>query len=113
MNRVVEQAHSYLAESAAESGTDVLILELIREVENLEQWAEIERQRRDQAHQALDKVLSKLSFVCSIFTPDVKSSDGTVHTLRDEVKLGHYEAMRSFLQRDVQELATAKKELSS
>lgn len=99
-SKIVEQAREYLAHNAAESGADVVIRELIDEVERMARWAEVEAARRDQAMASLDKVLAQLSFVSSCFgPPDVRGPDGKVYSLKDEVKLQHFEAVRAHLHR--------------
>ncbi len=99
MSKIVEQAREYLANNAAESGSDVLIAELCDEVCRMKRWAEIEAARSDQAIAALDKVVAKLAFVSSVFTPDVTMPDGKTHTLKDEIKLQLFEEMRRHLQK--------------
>ena len=105
-SKIVEQAREYLAANAAESGADVLIAELCDEVGRMAQWAEIEAARRTQAMEALDKVLRQLTFVSSCFgPPDVKGPDGKMYTLKDEIKLEHFEAVRNHIHREGLKLA--------
>jgi hypothetical protein len=100
-SRIVEQAREYLAANAAESGADVLISELCDEVERMARWAEVEVARRTQAMESLDKVIRQLSFVSSCFgPPDVKGPDGKMYTLKDELKLQHFEAVRNHIHRE-------------
>lgn len=102
MSEIVRQAREYLAQNAAESGADVLIAELCDEVERMKRWAEIAAARRDQAMESLDKVIRQLSFVSSCFgPPDVKGPDGQTYTLKDEVKLASFEAVRAHLHKQV------------
>jgi hypothetical protein len=104
MKDIVEEARDYLAHNAAESGADVLIAELIRAVEGWKRTAEIEIARREQAMESLDKVIDRLTFVSSCFgPPDIKGADGMVYTLKDEIKLQHFEAVRKFLHKHLQQ----------
>ena len=101
MSEIVKQAREYLAHNAAESGADVLIHELCDEVERIKRAFEIECARRDQAMQSLDKVIRQLCFVSSCFgPPDVKGPDGKTYTLKDELKLQHFEAVRNHIHRE-------------
>lgn len=100
MTDIVRRAREYLASNAAESGADVLIHELCDEVARMKRWAEVEAARRQALDDAFNKVISKLAFVTSIFTPDLEGPDGKVHTLKDEIKLQHFEAMRKHLHKE-------------
>jgi hypothetical protein len=94
----LELAREYLQEGAADDGAAVLLAEMIRETENWKRAYEIEVARREQAQASLDTVVDRLAFVSSCFgPPDIKGPDGTVYTLKDEIKLQHFEAVRKFL----------------
>lgn len=96
----------YIIANAADSGADVLIQELIDEVGRFQQYLEIETARRHQAMEALDKVLTKLTFLSSCFgPPDVKGPDGQMYTLKDDLKLQHFEAVRNHIHREGLKLA--------
>ena len=100
-SEIVERAREYLSANAAESGADVLIAELCDEVERMARWAETEAARRDQAMVSLDKVLRQLTFVSSCFgPPDVRGPDGKMYSLKDELKLQHFEAVRNHIHRE-------------
>lgn len=102
MSSVVDRAREYLANNAAESGADVLIADLIYEVEAWKKTADIEAARREQAMLSLDKVLAQLSFVSSCFgPPDVRGPDGKVWTLKDDIKLQSFEAVRRHLHKQL------------
>lgn len=100
----IELAREYLHEEAADDGAAVLIAELIREVEGWKRSFETERARREQAMEALDKAIDRLAFVSSCFgPPDIKGPDGMVFTLKDEIKLQNFEAVRTFLHKHLQQ----------
>jgi hypothetical protein len=104
MKDIVDEARDYLAHNAAESGADVLIAELIRAVEGWKKTAEIERARREQAMEAHEKAIDRLAFVSSCFgPPDIKGPDGMVYTLKDDIKLQSFEAVRKFLHKHLQQ----------